>query len=542
MRSTGPSLRRRNYVKRKNERRWLSQRDDDSDGFASGEDSGPDSDSDDEDAFPIARPLTRPTGNAGQSVGAVGGSSGTTLGVGSGSVVAGGANKVVQPIIPPTEKAVVLPGSTLGAAEGGVEEESVSDSVSDGIDSLSDSASEDEATTTAPPPPPPPATTAPAAIATPPPPPALTTSSSAAPPPPPPPASTSTAATTRPPPPALAPANPGTTSTSSSSTVVVALPAVTESTTSIPGGGVQTLPLPSQTATRTQATPSASGTGALISSSSSTIAPTPLPTLEVPTTDVAPVATTALGGSVQEDNAEAGNTLGAATGEEPRMNAGAAAGIVVGVLALIGLLVGAAFLYKKWRRNNDSSPLPFFGRKSNRDSAPGMAYNGATMEKDTIPILPPPSLGEKKTNSEMMDHLMQATFRAENGGRDSGPNAQPVPFQPGFLDETAYTALAGPPTPMMAPPPGGKPKPVIQWLDNVKTPRQSGVTRWPSADAPPIPPTKPGPMPPWQADPPSRPPMPQFKPPQPAFRNEANARYTATTNTTTTTGSDVWYG
>lgn len=184
-----------------------------------------------------------------------------------------------------------------------------------------------------------------------------------------------------------------------------------------------------------------------------------------------------------------------------------------------------------------------------------MAYNGNTMEKDTIPILPPPSYGSKKTNSEMMDQLMQATYRTESGtydpetgtfGQKGGAQNEPLavapspdPHRPGFLDEKAYTALAGPPTPM------NKPKPVLQWLDNIKTPRQSGVVRWPSTDAPPIPPSStqsiaqdsrqaaaPQPF--------SKPPIPNFLPPEPAFRNEA--RYTATTNTTTTTGTSAWYG
>lgn len=223
--------------------------------------------------------------------------------------------------------------------------------------------------------------------------------------------------------------------------------------------------------------------------------------------------------------------------------------------ALIGLLVGAAFFYKKWKRNGgELPPLPLFRRSSEKDDGPDMAYNGNTMEKDTIPILPPPSFGTKKTNSEMMDHLMQATYRTESGtydpetgtfGQNAGaqnetstPALAPDPYRPGFLDEKAYTALAGPPTPM------NKPKPVLQWLDNIKTPRQSGVVRWPSTDAPPIPPSSTQSTmqdPPQVAPQPfNKPPIPNFLPPEPAFKNEA--RYTTTTTTTTTSGSSAWYG
>ena len=172
------------------------------------------------------------------------------------------------------------------------------------------------------------------------------------------------------------------------------------------------------------------------------------------------------------------------------------------------------------------------------------------MEKDTIPILPPGLTAGKKTNSEMMDQLMQATFKSENGNRQSEVSTEAFgnAREPGFMNETTYTALAGPPTPMGEPHPGERrtSKPVIQWLDGVKTPRQSGAptikTSRSSFVPGPVPalPKAPAGWQPQQPDslPVGRPPQqPQFLPPQPAFQQPP--RYTTTT---TTSGSDVWYG
>lgn len=191
-----------------------------------------------------------------------------------------------------------------------------------------------------------------------------------------------------------------------------------------------------------------------------------------------------------------------------------------------------------------------FNRRIDKDDSPAASIN----EKDTIPILPPPPIGTKKTNSEMMDDLMQATFKAENGAVDAR-NPQPgVPAaygqRPGFMNETTYTALAGPPTPVAAPRPPveRRSKPVIQWLDNVRTPSQAPVTpgsaNWPGPDYPPMPPPPAqarGPQgPSQQGVPVGRPPADQFMPPQPPFQKDQ--RYTQTTTTTSTTSSNAWYG
>jgi len=258
------------------------------------------------------------------------------------------------------------------------------------------------------------------------------------------------------------------------------------------------------------------------------------------------------------------NALGAVAPDQGGMNPGAAAGIVIGVLAIIGVFVVGGMFWKKWRDSGKRrSALPLFFNRSEKDAPPDMAYGGAIMEKDTAPILPPKMPSDKKTNSEMMDALMQATFKTEGGyGRDSasGASAESGPVGvatfgekggPGFMNETTYTALAGPPTPAI--PANGAEKPLYQWLDSVKTPRQSRAppirsgTDWPVSEyasgPPPAQPTPalPQAAAPWQQGqvPVGRPPMPDFLPPQPTFQRDP--RYTTTT-ATSSQSSDVRWG
>jgi hypothetical protein len=81
-----------------------------------------------------------------------------------------------------------------------------------------------------------------------------------------------------------------------------------------------------------------------------------------------------------------------------------------------------------------------------------------------------------------MDDLMKAAYATNDGTNDmQGAYAPPVPKLPpqlppqdhehehgavglGFMDEKAYAALAGPPTPATPQ------KPVMRWLDEVKPP------------------------------------------------------------------------
>ena len=126
---------------------------------------------------------------------------------------------------------------------------------------------------------------------------------------------------------------------------------------------------------------------------------------------------------------------------------------------------------------------------------------------------------------------MKAAYASNNGGNDmEGAYAPPpVPKLPPqqqyqeevnvFMDEKAYAALAGPPTPATAQ------KPVMRWLDGVKTPTQP--------NGPEIPPTP--------AMPHNSATMPSggargLQPPKPAY-------YGRDTMTTETTNTDVrWYG
>lgn len=319
--------------------------------------------------------------------------------------------------------------------------------------------------------------------------------------------------------------------------------------------------------------------------SSASAAPTPtgvvgsnpnggdLPTLAFPETTPQPTPPTGLG----ELQGGGSTTNGAVTAERSGPNAGAAAGIVIGVLgmpppprhhfwpqltfaAAIGILIGFAFVWKKWRRDGKAMPeLPLFWRKSGNDEYPQDIKRD--FDPDMIPILPPPNTYQepKKTNSEMMDKLMQATFKAENGDRSTQGTFPNISNQavasdatsqramdnvgpgfvqqggaqqargPGFMDETAYTALAGPPTPAPT-------KPVQRWLEDVKTPRSSVGVKWPVSAVPQMPTMQV----PFQSEdvPVGKPRDDQFLPPQPAYA--ANNRYTTTTTTSSST-EDFWF-
>ncbi|KAK0632188.1 hypothetical protein B0T14DRAFT_503534 [Immersiella caudata] len=202
----------------------------------------------------------------------------------------------------------------------------------------------------------------------------------------------------------------------------------------------------------------------------------------------------------------------------------------------------------KWHLERLSSPLvPFFG----------------CLRSKTLSRLPRQRKFSLKGDDKLIFATVQATFKAEGGyNRDSeagtfgekGGASVTATFGekggPGFMNETTYTALAGPPTPAVVP--NGPGKPVAQWLDNVKTPHQSGAppirSNWPVseyASGPPpaqATPKLPQPSAPWQQDalPVGRPPLPDFLPPQPAFQRDP--RYTTTTTTTSTENTDMRWG
>lgn len=206
---------------------------------------------------------------------------------------------------------------------------------------------------------------------------------------------------------------------------------------------------------------------------------------------------------------------------------------------MIGVMIGAVFLWRKYRRGRGLPFLPValpFGKK--RDSNDPYSDNAA---------FPPPN-GNAKTNTKIMDDLMRAAYDSENGGNDMagagfyGINEK----QSAWLDEKAFVALGGELTPRRTS------KPVNRWLSAIETPRQSrpgfppsermstqSTTRFPirlSQSPPPGNPNVP------QANGGMRPPMPgtmagdRLEPPKPAY----NARETMTTDTTST--SVRWYG
>lgn len=566
MRSTGPSLRRRNHAwleAAKKNNRWLERRDDsDTDGFASGEDSdGIDSD-DDDDArlqlrpqLPAARPAVtnalRPT--AGLGLGLVR----PTQTARPTAVVAAPVPAipsraasppvVALPVAPPaaarpvatsaaaSRPAAALPTALVPSVVLGAEEDD--DSITDGIESGVESASGDELSDDEAPPgrvlaPPPVATAAPVATALP--------------------VAAQPVGEVQQPPPAQAP--PAQAPPAATKSTAVAAPVATLA----PGAPAFLAPVASDVAADPPATATSAGLETVVTGTTTeaaaetpteaaTESPTALtssegaidiPTLIVsellplPTSDASPGS-----GAVQ---VAPNDTLGSITSEESP-NTGAAVGIVIGTLAAVGLLIVAAYMWKRRRGDKPFPQLPFFRKSSQSDDS--VVFNQEKKDydnmNDTIPILPPPSEGSKKTNSEMLDTLMQATYKAESGmDRPEQPSDSDTFGRPAnFMDERAYTALAGPPTPAA----DGR-KPVIQWLDNTKTPRQSEVppsARWPN-NAPAGPPPQMPPMPAaWKQDPTPRN-APMLQPPQPAFRNDN--RNTAATTTTTTSASSAWFG
>ncbi|KAK4207307.1 hypothetical protein QBC37DRAFT_98773 [Rhypophila decipiens] len=484
MRSTGPTLRRRQWRQKLRARHEDEDHANDADGedHADHSDSGSDDDDEDEAKPRFFRPAVQPNTVV---------STGPNLGAGAGVTVGPNPGSGVRA---PTG----LPESTLGAGEGDIEaedeedeeeeEESESDSddePSDGDESSSDDDS-DEEEATVPPPGPPSTTTGPAAIA----PPGATGTI----------ASGGTASPTAGSPPVLAPiggimsqVQPPTTSTSRQETTLATQTTASPSTTSTT----------SISETTSVSQPSVGEVDRIVTS-------TPEPTSLA---DAAPVLSDGSGGG---------------------METGAAAGIIVGTLAFVGiLLIGGWFLYKKMRRDpvsdsdSDSSAPPpkfsppkFFNFRSSVDRSTyswkfwdtnSSAGTRTTVAPAPAPALAPPQLpfANKKTNSEMVDQLMQAAYAAESGGNyndlesragywdEKSQAGAPVPH-PTQVNEKTYKALFGngpnSPMPPTAPtmPFVGKPSnqgrpltnggnPMMRWLDATATPRQSKFGPPPSA-------------------------------------------------------------
>ncbi|KAK4199813.1 hypothetical protein QBC40DRAFT_78347 [Triangularia verruculosa] len=468
MRVTGPGLRRRNHAwleMRSRERRWTRRQveeEDDADEDTS--DSGGETSGDDSgDEEDVPTVPTVPKPLL--PVPTVGAGAGVSLLPPPGGV----------PAPAPTPAPAPVPGGTLGADDG-IDDGVISES--DGIDS-GDETSPDESATASP----------------------SSDSSS----------STSTSAID-------APAATMSSTSSSSSSSVSATSTQSTSTQSRSAGPTDTQSSSTSSSARSTSTQSSSTSSTPTIDdilTSITAEPTALPTLALPELSPTPGAT---GGATSDEE-----QLG---GSPTRMNAGAVAGIVIGTLAIIGCLVGAAFFWRKWRRDRGQPFFPIVALpwKKDRDD-----------NYDSDAALAPPAFqksGNEKTNTAIMDDLMRAAYEAENGNDmeyygGSPPDKKEI--HPNMIDEKAYVALAGHLTPRTPK------KPVSTWLGGIVTPRQSQGPVFPpspmyseaermESERRQIGSTIPGTMA-----------VPKLQPPPPA-----KARTTMTTDTTNT--SVRWYG
>ncbi|KAK3323112.1 hypothetical protein B0T19DRAFT_462419 [Cercophora scortea] len=582
MRVTAPTLRRRHLGWLRSQRERFVRRGDDSDSEDS-EDEGP--------AIAPARPSPLPSSTPKTSVsGAVKTSS---------AGIAQGA----RPTLAPLPSLVELESNLGAAVPGEVEVESED---SDGVESDSgDESGDDEA--------PPAAVVSTTAVAAPPaattistsppitlpdlPPPATTTTA-------PPPATTTTtstsvllppATTSDTPQPVLAPisstleestSTSSTTSTSTSSsttskastTSAILTTATTASTSAAPSSSA-TSSLPASTTLATSTTKTSTTTTSTESQTEApvqtTSTPDLLPTVAassisetiVPsptTTDVSSLPT----GNAQFETGQTDQSQGLISAERSSVDSGTAVGIAFGVIASVVILAIAAYLFMKRKARSEGRSfnfpsLPGFKGRS-RNSSGTMAWkwwdpsvtSGSTTGRRTllVPPLPPPpphvfNNGGRKTDTEIMNNAMQATYATEGGlnyfndmesQAGAGHLAPDIKTADGaFMDEKAYAMLQGghlsqaPSQGPMTPFPQFPLEPIVpakppksngmtKWLDGLMTPR---LSVFPDPNAPPAP----RPMPP---------PMPMARrsshlmPPAPAFQhNFDNHRLTSTTAT-----------
>jgi hypothetical protein len=278
--------------------------------------------------------------------------------------------------------------------------------------------------------------------------------------------------------------------------------------------------------------------------------------------------------------------LGPVTSTEHKdMSKGEVAGTVIGVLGTLEppplqhddsnnepsagvtiIIVGAFFLIKKLRGRGRQVPY-----LRHPDSRKDSGTSGTTWPSPWKSNLwgavsngPRSTMSgfrktNAKTNSEMVDELVQASYAAEGGyipteksRRHQTRDLESQPPSPGsfldenFLNEKSYAKLEGPwpfrkgAAPKASAAVGPKtPGPVARWLDGIRTPRQSTATAIPPALVPGM-----GQMATrWQPEPPLPGSKPQvvggiapLQPPAPAFA-KGSARDTRMTETTTTSSS-----
>ncbi|KAK0733770.1 hypothetical protein B0T26DRAFT_36111 [Lasiosphaeria miniovina] len=526
MRSTAPTVRRRNHNLFKGRRRWIDSRSDD-DNSASSDDEAP-------------APARLPATVAGQA------RPSSTLRALSGlGTVRSAAQATLVPVTLPATTFLAVESDSDSGIDGGVESDS------------GDEDSGDEAVVS-----PPPAAVAPplAAIST------ISTSAIAAPslPPLPPQTISTTSASSSssslpplptPDQPVLAPVDSpveatlplststtaSTLSTSSSKVTVIVFPVPTVSSSS------------SQETTLSSVVTSRTSTAVAVDITTSVPqarakpgeSPTQTSTLAVST----PATTTAIASPDFLETSQGEQQGVIDHSAEGTSSSSAAISIVFGVLAGIGVLVAVAlFVRKRRRRAKQGYPLPPFLSRSGVGGGGGGGGGGDAKRKSSstwawglwdssssssgrttmappravappLPFLPPPKFGRvSKTNTDIMDNLMRAAYQAEGGQNDMESRVNAVE-KPGFMDEKAYAMLAGRP----APPERKRQKPISRWLDGLMTPRVQ--SRVPS-------------MPPTPGTLPRRPEslVPQLPPPLPSYLKN---RDTVDTSTGLSTGD--WY-
>ncbi|KAL2133868.1 hypothetical protein VTI74DRAFT_1540 [Chaetomium olivicolor] len=490
MRVTGPTIRRRNHAwlqmrsLRRAER--LARRQEQEDAFSddadtSGDESASSVDSSDDESDTEATKTTRPPIVS------------ATAGIRTGRGV------ILLPTVS-APRATIPPGGTLAVGEADAESES------DGVESDGEE-SADESTTV-------PATATPPPAAAPPPPAAITSAA---------PRSTTRAS----PPPAASTGSPS----------HAAPPTVASSATRVPPQAILPTSVPSASRSSsldklvtslTRAEPTRATMLPLKPVTSATTAASPT----VPQTGGVQSEEPQLAPEENQGNQPQQDRLGVTSASRNTLSSGAIAGIVIGVLAFVALLAGAALFWRKRRR---ARGLPFFPQKRWRlgDSDDGKSHTPAIGGPLPGKVGAPAPV---KTNTQIMDDLMKAAYAVDGGESISDvlapaptvprlpPQLPPPQQQNVFIDEKAYAALAGPPTP------GEPKKPVMKWLNEVKTPTQP--------NGPEIPPTP---------EMPSSATMPRLpnesrgggrvpEPPGPAYFG----RDTMTTDTTNT--SVRWYG
>ncbi|KAK4103342.1 hypothetical protein N658DRAFT_484912 [Parathielavia hyrcaniae] len=181
----------------------------------------------------------------------------------------------------------------------------------------------------------------------------------------------------------------------------------------------------------------------------------------------------------RQANEQASDGAGLGTETQGNSSTATAAGIVLGVLAFVGLLIGAAMLWRKRRRDRG---LPF---------VPQSRFRLKDDDESQSPSVPGPLPGQAggqtqaKTNAQILDDLLKAAYATDNGGNNIqgayAPAVQQSAFQqqqqqmevPVFMDEKAYAALQRPQTPD---PPR---KPTISWVQGVRPPMPNAPPQMP---------------------------------------------------------------